>query len=147
MPRAAFRKGLGGATVPCTTVDPADASDRGATGGTDGEAGHRAGPSPAARIAGAGLRLVVVAAAFFLGALFAIGSLVATLFEVQGFGSRSGEARPWYLASLALGLLASVGAPFVVWRLLLPGLGARTWVLAAAAVAVAFMLFGLTLAA
>lgn len=98
-------------------------------------------------MAGTGLRLVVVVAAFFVGALFAVGSLIAALFEVQGFGSSSAQPRPWYLASLAAALLVSVGAPFVVWRLVVPGLGARTWLLAVAALVVAVLLFGLTLRA
>ena len=97
--------------------------------------------------AATGVRAALVATAFFLGGLFAIGSLVAVRFEVQGFGSARGQPRPLYLASLALALVASVGAPFLVLRLLLPGAGSRAWLLVVPALAVAFVLFGLTLTA
>ena len=93
----------------------------------------------------AGVRAAAVVAAFFLGALFAIGSLLAALFEVQGFGSTGDQPRALYLASLGLALLVSVAGPFVVLRVVLPGSEARAWLLAVPALAVAFMLFGLTL--
>ncbi len=63
--------------------------------------------------------LVLVAAA--LGALFAAGSLLAIVFELQGFGAPDDGARSGYLAALCAGLAASVGLPLVLWRVLLPG--------------------------
>lgn len=94
-----------------------------------------------------GARGVVVGVVFFLGALFAIGAVLAARFEIQGFPPQPGQPRAWYLAALAAGLLASVTAPFVVSRLLLPEIGRRIWWPAAAAVAAAFAVFGLAIVA
>jgi hypothetical protein len=64
---------------------------------------------------------LVVAVASALGALFAIGCLLAALFEVQGFGRpRDTDPRAGYLFLLALGLAACVVVPVALWRRLLP---------------------------
>ncbi len=76
-------------------------------------------------------KVFVVIAAGALGALLAVGSLVAALFERQGFGDRDGEPSTAYLLGLALAFGLSVALPLVAWRLLLP----RSFSLPAAAVA------------
>jgi hypothetical protein len=82
-------------------------------------------------------RLLVVVVAVALGALFALGCVVAALFEVQGFGDRDGDPSRGYLAALALGFSACVVVPAVLWRRLLGG--GPGW-LAAAAIAIAGVL-------
>ncbi|MGI8793321.1 MAG: hypothetical protein ACR2H3_09120 [Acidimicrobiales bacterium] len=63
--------------------------------------------------------LVVVAA--FLGTLFAIGSIIAALFEADGFTSHARDGvRPGYMLALALGLVASVVLPFGLAAYLYP---------------------------
>lgn len=77
-----------------------------------------------------GLKALVVAAAVGLGALFAFGCVVAALFEVQGFGgSRDSDPSDGYLFLLALGFVACVAAPALLWRWLLPR-SAPAWPLA-----------------
>lgn len=95
------------------------------------------GPSP--------VRVVVVVCGFALGALFAIGSVLAALFEAQHFGSRDNEIRAGYVAALAAGLVVSVVSPFVLWRLLLPSAPRSALALGAIALVLAFALFGLAL--
>ncbi len=88
---------------------------------------------------------LIVVAAVALGVLFAFGSVLAALFEVQGFGRRSGDPRLGYLFLLALGFVASVVIPWWLWRQLLPD-SAPGWILAFVASAVGVVLiFGLSL--
>jgi hypothetical protein len=95
-----------------------------------------------------GLKALVVAVATALGALFAVGCLLAALFEEQGFGRpRDTEPRPGYLALLALGFLASVGIPAFLWRRLFPGSGPAWIVALAIGVIGAVFLLGISLRA
>jgi hypothetical protein len=66
------------------------------------------------------VRALTVVVGLALGALCAVGVLVAALFERDGFGDRDGEVRTAYLLALAIGLAASVGPPLMLWRMLLP---------------------------
>ena len=76
-------------------------------------------------------RGTIVLAAAGLGALFAAGSLLAIMFELQGFGApRDADPRLGYLLLLALGLAASIGLPLALRRLLLPDTAPRTAVIA-----------------
>ena len=87
-----------------------------------------------------GLKGLVVAVAAALGALFAVGALLAALFEVQGFGRpRDAEPRAGYLLLLAVGLAASLGVPAYIWRLLLPS-RAPEWALVAGVIAAGVLL-------
>jgi hypothetical protein len=80
----------------------------------------------------AGLKGLVVVAAAALGALFAIGCLIAALFEVQGFGRpRDTDPRAGYLFLLALAFAACIAVPVWLWRWLLPE-SAPGWLLALA---------------
>jgi len=63
---------------------------------------------------------VVVAVAVALGALFAVGSLLAALFEAQGFGDRDSDPRTWYLVAMGVAFVACIAVPVALWRLLLP---------------------------
>lgn len=68
-----------------------------------------------------GAKALVVAAATALGAFLAVGCVLAALFEAQGFGGeRDTDPRTGYLLLLALGLVASIGVPWLLWRRLLP---------------------------
>jgi hypothetical protein len=68
-----------------------------------------------------GLKGLVVAVAVALGALLAVGCLLAALFEAQGFGrERDTDPRAGYLLLLALGFAACVAVPAWLWRRLLP---------------------------
>ncbi|MDP8969254.1 MAG: hypothetical protein M3N52_01850 [Actinomycetota bacterium] len=89
------------------------------------------------------MRAAALAAAFFFGTLCAVGSVLAALFEAQGFGAPRSGPRPWYLASLLVALLASVVTPFVLLRVLVPRSGARALWYALPAAVVALVLFGL----
>src|SRR6476619_4458952 len=76
------------------------------------------------------LKGVAVAAAVALGMLVAVGCLLAALFEVQGFGGpRDVGPRTGYLIELALGFVAAIAIPALLWRRLL-GTGPG-WVLTA----------------
>ena len=67
------------------------------------------------------MRGAVVAVATALGALFAVGCVLAALFEAQGFGRpRDTDPRTGYLLLLAVAFVACVGVPFWLWRRLLP---------------------------
>lgn len=91
------------------------------------------------------VRAIAVIAAFFLGATFAVGSLLGVVLEADGFGAPSGDPRPVYVALLAAALVASVVTPFVVLRYAYPEQGPKAWAGAAAAVVVAVALFGASL--
>ena len=85
------------------------------------------------------IRRAAVAVAALLGALFAVGSLVAILFELQGFsGDRDGTPSALYVLALVLAFAVSVAVPLLLWRALLPSMPGRlfaaTLVGAAAAV-------------
>lgn len=92
------------------------------------------------------LRTVVATVSFLLGALLALGAILAVRFEVQGFPPRPGQPRLWYLLALGASLLASVSLPFVVHRFLFPQARHRVWALAAGAAVAALALLGVTLA-
>jgi hypothetical protein len=83
------------------------------------------------------VRALIVVVGPALGALCAVGALIAALFEHEGFGDRDGEPSTAYLLALALGLVASVGLPLVLWRMLLPGRFSWPIALTATVVAVA----------
>lgn len=88
----------------------------------------------------AGLKGLVVAAATGLGALFAVGCVLAALFEAQGFGrERDTDPRAGYLLLLALGFAACIAVPAWLWRLLLPD-SAPGWPLAFGAAVVGVVL-------
>lgn len=66
------------------------------------------------------LRGLVVAVAAALGALLAVGCVLAALFEAQGFGRpRDTDPRTGYLLLLAAAFVACVSVPFWLWRRLL----------------------------
>lgn len=90
------------------------------------------------------LKVVVLLAAGVAGALAGVGCVLATLFELQGLGRPPGsELRPWYVALLGLGLLASVAIPLGLWRVLLPAASPGwAWLAAAAALVVVLALLG-----
>ena len=76
------------------------------------------------------LKYLVVAISFGLGALFAVGCVLAALFEAQGFGGpRDQPPRTGYMLELAFTFVACVAIPaFVSRRLLHIG---TSWVAAA----------------
>ena len=72
------------------------------------------------------LRGLVVAVAGAVGALFAMGCVLAALFEAQVFGGeRDTDPSTGYLLLLAAAFVACVGVPFWLWRRLLPGSAPR----------------------
>ena len=87
-----------------------------------------------------GLKALLVAAATALGALLAVGCVIAALFEAQGFGRpRDTDPRVAYLVLLAIGLAACVAVPVWLWRRLLPD-SAPGWPLAFGAAVVGVLL-------
>jgi hypothetical protein len=81
------------------------------------------------------LKSVAVGAAFALGTLAAFGCLLAALFELDGFGGpRDQGPRSGYLIQLAVGFVASVLIPVLLWRRLLGG--GPGWTVAGAVAAV-----------
>lgn len=91
-------------------------------------------------------RLLVVVTAFFFGMLFAVGSILAALFEMQGFtAADSGGPRPAYLAALALALVASVGVPFGITGFIFPQQRLLVILLGAVVLVLAVATFGLAL--
>ena len=91
------------------------------------------------------LKYLVVVMSIALGSLFAVGCLLAALFEVQGFGGpRDQPPRTGYVVELAVGFAACVAIPALLTRQLLhagPG-----WITAGAiAVAGAVAILGLSL--
>jgi hypothetical protein len=90
-----------------------------------------------------GVRIIAVGGACVLGALFAVGCVIAALFELQGFGGPRDEGpRAGYLLALAAGFAASVLVPVALWRVLLPD-SAPAWALVAVpSVVVVLVLLG-----
>lgn len=111
-----------------------------------GAAGERSGWREGHRVNA--VRVLVVAVVAASGALFAVGSVIAALFEVQGFGRSAHSPRPLYLVSLAIGFAASIAVPVLVATWLFPDRGGRigTILLGVAGVG-AVALLGLSLAA
>ena len=91
------------------------------------------------------LKSVVVAGAVGLGALSALGCVLAALFEVQGFGSRDGEPHTGYLIALALGFAASIVIPAFLWRWLFPRSGPGFIAAVGVAAAGVLLILGLSL--
>jgi hypothetical protein len=92
------------------------------------------------------LKVLVVAASLGLGALFAVGCVLAALFEAQGFGGpRDQGPRTGYMIELATAFAVCVAIPAVLSRWLLhvgPG-----WVAAAViAVSGVVLILGLSFA-
>ena len=83
------------------------------------------------------VRALTVVVGLALGAFCAVGVLVAALFERDGFGDRDGEPSTPYLLALAIGLVASVGLPLMLWRMLWPSRFSWPAALVATLVAVA----------
>lgn len=68
---------------------------------------------PVGRVAAVASKVGVVLIAACIGALSAIGCLLALLFERDGFGRpRDSQPRTWYLALMAIGLVLSLVVPF-----------------------------------
>jgi len=68
-----------------------------------------------------GVRILAVGSACLVGALLAVGCVIAALFELQGFGGpRDAGPRAGYLVALAASFAASVAVPVALWRALLP---------------------------
>jgi hypothetical protein len=99
----------------------------------------------ARRLADRGVRVAVVAAAGCLGLLFAVGCVIAALFELQGFGDRDGDPSIPYLLALAAAFVACVAVPVLVWRALLPASAPGVLLAALPAGAVVVILLGLGL--
>jgi hypothetical protein len=91
------------------------------------------------------LRYLVVVSCATLGALFAVGCVLAALFEAQGFGGpRDQPPRTGYLLELAVAFAACIAIPaFLARRLLHAGPGLI--IAAAAAVIGALAILGLSL--
>jgi hypothetical protein len=92
------------------------------------------------------LKGLVVILTTGLGALFAVGCVVAVLFEVQGFGRGDDEPRMWYIFALALGFVACVAAPVAVLWVSFPGRlsGASVAIATVVAVAGVLLMLGIT---
>ena len=91
------------------------------------------------------LKYLAVMTSAALGALFAVGCVLAALFEAQGFGGpRDQPPRTGYLLELAVAFAACIAIPaFLARRLLHAGPG---WLVAAgAAVLGALAILGLSL--
>lgn len=89
--------------------------------------------------------MVVVILGFFFGGLFAVGSLIAALFEADGFGTPGGRPRGWYLGVLGAAFAASVAGPFLLVRVLLPRHSKGAVGGGVVAAVVALLLFGMML--
>ncbi len=90
------------------------------------------------------LKYLVVASSLGFGALFAVGCVLAALFEAQGFGGpRDQPLRTGYMIELAVAFAACIATPaFLSRRLLHVGPG---WVTAAVvAVAGVLLILGLS---
>ena len=92
-------------------------------------------------------KTLTVVAAMCLGALFAVGALVAALFERDGFGGdRDADPSTAYLLGLAVCVAVSLGLPLVLWRVLLPARFSWPLFVGVAAVAVAGVVWVLGIA-
>ena len=90
------------------------------------------------------VRGLVVAAVAALGALFAVGCVLAALFEAQGFGGeRDTDPRAGYLLLLAVAFVACVAVPFWLWRRLLPASAPRAVLVFGAAVVGVIAILGI----
>lgn len=93
-------------------------------------------------------RAAALAVAAGLGGLFAVGAVIAALFEVQGFGREAADPRPGYLLVLAVGFAAALGVPALLARWLFPRRAGRVAVAVLfASVVGAVALLGLSLTA
>ena len=94
------------------------------------------------------VRVLTVVVGVALGGLCAVGILLSALFERDGFGDRDGEPSTPYLLALAVGLVASVGLPLALWRLVLPSRFSWPAAVIAAVVVLAgvFWIVGISLA-
>lgn len=91
-------------------------------------------------------RIVAVTVTAAAGTLFAVGAILATMFELQGFGRSAADPRAGYLIALAAGFAVSVATPAIVARRLLPDVSNRTVGIAVTiGVAGAVALLGLSL--
>ena len=87
----------------------------------------------------------MVVAATVLGALFAVGFLISALFEAQGFGDRDSTPSGWRFVEYAVGFVACVVIPAVLWQALGPARG-RVWPVAFGVAAVGVVvILGLSL--
>lgn len=93
------------------------------------------------------VRVAIVGIAASLGALFAVGSIVAALLERDGFTSDAADgARSWYLGLLALGLVASIAVPAAIAAWAFPDDRRAAFAVGAVALVAALILFGLAAA-
>jgi hypothetical protein len=92
------------------------------------------------------IRRAAVAVAALLGALFAVGSLISILFELQGFGDRDGTPNVLYVLGLAAAFAVCVAVPLLLWRALLPSAPGRLLAATAVgAVAAVLLVLGVSL--
>ena len=90
------------------------------------------------------LRGLAVGVAAGLGALFAVGCVLAALFEAQGFGGENDtDPRAGYLLLLAVALVACVAVPFWLWRRLLPASAPHAALFLATAVVGVLVILGI----
>jgi hypothetical protein len=73
------------------------------------------------------IKYVVVYGSFFLGVLFAFGSLLAARFAIDGFGTLPIEPLGLYLSLLALGFIACLTVPFILYHFLIGKLDLKIW--------------------
>jgi hypothetical protein len=93
------------------------------------------------------VKTIAAAAAAALGALFGIGFLLTALFELQGFGDRDSTPSGRRLVECAVGFVACILTPAILWRRLVPG-NARAWPVAlGVATAGVLLIAGLSLRA
>jgi len=64
------------------------------------------------------VRLAALVAVYLLATLFAFGSALSILFELQGFPTGRDSPRKWYVALQVLALTACAAAPLVATRVL-----------------------------
>ena len=83
------------------------------------------------------VKALIIVVGLALGALCALGVILAALVERDGFGDPNGEPSTPYLLVLAVGLVASVGLPLGLWRVLFPR--RFSWPAALTATVLAFM--------
>ena len=87
-------------------------------------------------------RLLLVLVASLLGAVFAIGAIIAAMLESDGFTTAAASGpRSGYLILLAGGLFASVGVPSALAGWAYPERRSPILIVAAVALAVGLVLF------